>query len=295
MIRFYKLVLCLGLLAATPAFAQTSPGQPQVAGEFPGQFQRQPRNITIALTRRHDLQPDQFVLRMSTQHPISGCPRASGLQHQVRFHGPYMDVNVMDFSLDMHNLPEAPQYDCPMSYQYPSAEIVLSRELLEHNRTSQIRFQSGDQTNYYDVRMNNQMVQLARAEETLPDRLIYRPMQVESVDNTLRHWFYPEGTLILSVPGAAPESNLRPALDRLARNHGLVPLESVLPGFRSPLLIPHSHYYVDKNGTVSNMQGIDRGAPLGELTVETQIYGLAGDEYVQRRLPVSARLPGTFE
>lgn len=275
------------LLWTAPASAQTP------HGEF---YKATPKSVSIALARRPDLDGERFVLRLSAENAVTGCPKLGNLEYQVKFYSNFMDVMVQDYSVDFRDLPDNPQYTCANRAGVPTADIILGRDMLREMGTTKILFRLGNIVNYYDVHMTNELIRITPGPEQAIQPGIFKPLNVEYAHNTLQHYFYPEGTVILNAASVPPGTQgIRQAIDRLAYQNGLVPLESLLPGFSTPLRDSTGFYYVDRNRQVVDRIPPGQVASVGNISTEMKVYGLHGDEYVARTIGISARKPGMFE
>lgn len=302
--RFVTALLAgLTLLSAAPASAQRIKAFDELpthdsAGDAYNQkyYLVRPKSVAVSLAHAKGGRPDEFVLRMTATEPNSGCPKLGQLAYEMNFQDIYMLASVSAYSVDLRDLPLAPQYQCAKGYQYPSAEIPLSVSTLKDNKTAYMRFQAGKKFDTYEVKLNDHSIQLYPSNTLGSLKPTYGAMQIANVKNPLKLWFYPEGTVILRASGTPEDTiNLQEAMDSFASDNGLEPLKESIPEFRSPLEDKNSFYYVDKRKSLSERPGIDKGIPVGEIPVPVTMFGLAGDETVHQQMKVFAHTPGAYE
>ena len=291
--------LSCALLAALLALAAGGAAQ---AGSLSGNsysnkyYQKHPTGILIALKRADGLAPRQFILSLSAKDAVTGCARLGNLGFESAFSDIYLNIKIDAYTVDMRNPTATPPAGCDRRYQVPKAEIILSLDDLAAHKTQHIRFKTGMFTDNFVVDLGDNSIQISPAQNgTTSEFSRYQPQKIPHVKNPLSLWFYPEGTLILYAPDAPGGLNLRPYMDELAAQSGLVPLESALPGFTPPVDTPYVFYYLDKEKRLAATPGIDGGVPAGKIMAQTKFYGLKGDELTPRTLNVMARTPGLYE
>ncbi len=300
-------VLLLGLSAVSgSAFAQegdkqeTPPPKPTYyddQGEPYGSkyFLARPDRVFVSLQRREDLPADYFILRVSLDNAMSGCPKMSKMSADVEFVDRILEIEVFDYSVDMRGLPQNPHYECGGAQEVPAAEIVLGKEELLKRNTDMIRMRLGKLTDFFDVDISEDWVMISPAQRTGALNKFYQPLRMPGVINPLRLWFYPENTVILTVPDANKQGGSSKGLSEAASRMGLVPLTDIIYDFKSPLAAGGHYYYVDEKGDVAAKvpQGVRR--KIGSIAVEKTVYGLEGDEVVTEQTDIFARRPGPYE
>jgi hypothetical protein len=174
-------------------------------------------------------------------------------------------------------------------------DIILGRDdLIEHGVTS-ARLQLSKGIDIYDIKVDNEKIQIQPSVSTGGLSVNFQPQKLRNVANPLLHWFYPENTLILSIPDAGPKEDTKARIAGLAQKLGLTPLEEIYPDFRSPLIVQDQYYYVDQKGDTALKIKPGEPAAIGTVTVPKTVYGLVADETVEDDLPVYAHRPGAYE
>jgi hypothetical protein len=271
------------------------------------------RHFMVSLARPAKGKEGDFIIRMTDLFGHSGCPKIGEVPYQTDFQDTILNVQTGHFKVDFNNLPLHPEYECSGKTVYPAANIPLSVGMLKEKGTSKIRFQTNVQSaypgmasddydisepDYFDVVYGDHFIQLSPEKPQIVDIPRYLPnVTMDNVKNPLKLWFYPKGTVILRASGAPKGADLRAALDSLARAHSLVPLDSIIKDFTSPIDDPDSFYYVDKSKKqfLANKEGIKDGIPLDVIHMPATVYGADGDESTEQPIQVFAHTPYSYE
>jgi hypothetical protein len=257
-------------------------------------FKKKPRNLTITMLRRPEMKPDQFILRLAIQNLISGCPKLGNLPSKVDFKESSIEITLEDYTVDLRNMTRAPHYACHTRPYTPKADIVLSRDDIAAKGVKQIKLKVGQYTDSYDIDMTAQRIRLmpSSMQRSAP---MFKPLKFGNILTPLTHWFYPEGTVILYVPGAKEGTDTKEALWAMAKSEGLEPIQEEFIDFKSPQADPRVYYFIDRKGTLSKNAGIASGVVAGTIPVKKIVYGLEKDEETTEDLQVIARLPSAYE
>ncbi len=259
-------------------------------------WQGRPKDVVLSLVRKPELTEDQFVLRMTDRHPVSGCVEISNYGFETEYRDIYLDIALHGMIVDMRNQTLDAHFACDRGNKIPVADIILNRQDLLKNQTQQIRMHNGTDTNYYNITLKDHMVKI------LPDpadiRIIrrFKPHNIPSRKTALVYWFYPLGTVLLWT--AEPQYNRETAakLATFAQTKGLLPLHEIYPDFQSPLIDRRYQYYVDTTGRYADdAAALADGMKIGHIVADKTVYGLVRDETVQEEIAVFARTPGMYD
>jgi hypothetical protein len=272
-----------------PPIAYDGSGHPY-SGQY---FKKHSHSMTIALLRRPELKPGQFMLHLAVQYIVSGCPKMSKIPTTVNFKESAFEILLDDYTVDMRKLTPAPQYACHLRPYTPFADVILDKDDLVAKDIHQIKLKVGRYSDTYDIDLNAQRIRLAPStmQRTPP---MFQTVKVGGLSTPLTHWFYPAGTVILYVPGAK-DRDLSDAVAALAKEKGLEPMQDEFPDFKAPTARPQ-YYYIDRNGTLGKNHEIAEGAVVaGTVPAAKKLYGLEKDEQTTETLEVLARLPNSYE
>ncbi len=246
-----------------------------------------PSGLDIALVRAPDLQLGQFILSLTARNTVTGCPKIGPILYRGEFKDIFLDIKLGPYRLSVDNQSGI----CDTRQQTPTADILLSYQALKRHGTRTIRFHTPYGIEYYNVSLGQNVITMQQERPTSASPYV-QPAQLPFVHDTLTHWFYPKGTVILYAPDAAPDEDISDKLEDLALHRGVVPLETFLPHFVSPVDRPHHYYYVDKSARFTDQE---EPLILGEFPAPVTIYGLEENYTEQRPKKVFARTPRRYE
>lgn len=285
--------VCMGLgwvMYAGPVQAQLLDGD---GVAYSSEYRREPlRSVNITLTRGNDLMPGQFVVHAEEGGAYSsGCAKLSNIPVTVEYIANFIRLTYDRYILDTREQLKGTGTTCNTPMPPPVADVVLDRAVLAEKGIQKIRFMYDGQPIEADLELTEHRIRLwpSLSRESIPDIQIGN---LKSKPSTV--WFYPENTVILSVPGAKTEQEqavLKEKLSALATGRGLSPLEDHIPDFKSPLKDKTSFYYVANGDRYSQAQG----ELLDYITVDAVKYGLEADEPIQKSLAVHVRKPRSTE
>lgn len=258
-------------------------------------------HMAIVMLRRPEFKTGQFLLRLIPREGTTGCVKFSKIPSTVDFKEDAVDITLEDFRVDSRRLTLAPEYNCDLHPKNPTADIILDRDDLTAKGIKFLRLKishPGDKVGMtadtYDIDINKQRIRLK------PDKLMQRttlrfnPYQLSNIRTPLTHWFYPEGTVILYVPGAK-DPNIADQVISMAKAKGLEPINDEWPDFYSPLASNDQWFFIDKKGAVTKNADINEGTVAGTVQISETIYGLEKDEKRTKDIPVFARKPNSYE
>ncbi|MCB1556012.1 MAG: hypothetical protein KDJ15_01735 [Alphaproteobacteria bacterium] len=281
-----RLTLLLLLISFWPGGAQAADGVALSADKMNLRNMGLGR-LSYALIHAPGLPEGSFVLRFSVQGvQMTGCPALRNLSHEESFQDIYLTIRLIPPRADTTDLPTAPHLSCGGHVQNPTADIVLSKDMLRAHGARHIMLENGPVMSYLDIHLQDDRVTI-RPSETLPSRAgAFSPLKQEGVADPGTLWFYPPGTIMLYSPEATDAHETDSLIRELALRNGIVPLAAYLPDFKAPLARRHAGYYVDKTERYAG-----HGAPVavGTITVPEKTYGLEGDRWTSRTLTVYAR------
>lgn len=292
-------------LIAGPAAAIEKMGRPKYDDSgvpySSSYYLKRPDKVFLSLARREGLPESHFILRIAVGNVLSGCPKLGDLQSEVAISGGRLTVEVGDYTVDLRGLPSNPQYQCGGGQQVPASEVVLGRDDLIGQKVEALELRTGKSVILYDIKISQEMVMLqpsaampASASASLGGGF-YRPLSIPHIANPLKHWFYPEGTVILFVSGASGKMDPKEMVRDQALRLGLTPLEEIYPDFKSPVVDADYFYYVDKAGRLAGTLPPSGTRRIGSVSVMQPVYGLKGNEAAPSELALYAKRPGTYE
>ena len=254
-------------------------------------FEAQPGIVQVALQRDPHLPAGHFVLSMIAGNSFVSCLKVQNPKVTTEFVGGSMNIKLDKFAVDMRDMPQYAHYECNNAPQQPIANVNLSREQFLDNNVKKIKFRTDKATVTYNVKMTDEYVQLISESRNPPDRQRFVPLFVDGVSNTLKFWFYPENTVILSMVGASKDVALESRLMEMARSKGLTPLNEIFPDHKNYRTKPDLYYFVDKEGRYKNVNN----ELFDYVQADAMKFGLEADEPVKKDVAVFIRKPGQYD
>ncbi len=255
-----------------------------------------PNDNVISLVRKPELTEDQFILRITNPYVVNGCAELSNYGYSAEYRDIYLDIAVEGITVDMRSQPQYAHYQCNQNTQMPVADIVMNRQDIISNETQQIRLHNGNDTNYYNVMLSDNMVKILPDSGDVSLARRFKPHHIPGKKTSLLYWFYPIGTIVMWVPGGENDPDITGKLRSFAKTKNLVPLETIYPDFESPLTDTQYQYFVDTTGQFAdNNTELVNGKPVGNIFVDKTVYGLEKDEIELGEMTVYAKTPGMYE
>lgn len=257
-------------------------------------FEAEPGAVLLALQRDPQLPPGHFVLYMSATKSLVSCVKILNPKFATEFNANgTMTITMEKYTVDARDMPRYPHYQCNTTPQQPGVYVNLSKELLQENNVKKIKFKVAKTSETYLVKVTDNYIQLTpetrRAPQDLANR--FRPLEVNGVNTTMKLWFYPENTVILTADGTDKDITLESRLMELARAKGLTPLTDVMPEhatFRKPA---GQYYFVDQSGRYR----VGNGELFDYIQADIMKFGLEADEPAKKNVAVFIRKPGQYD
>lgn len=257
---------------------------------------RQPLMISLARVSpdisKEAKEKNAFILRLSSQYAMTGCARTGKIPYTINFIASRMKIDAGEPVLRVQN---NLNQSCKKTSFYPSADIILSPAMLKEKGIETIEFGIANNITSYDIKVTENSVALAPSKDGPNTGSRYRPMPMDSIVDPMKLWFYPAGTVVLKAGVTDDTPNLSEQVAAVAASRGLVPLESVMPEFNSPLADPDSFYYVDKSGRLSNQLGMEESVSVGTIDIPVTVYGAEENITTTHAVQVFAHSPGAYE
>ena len=152
-------------------------------------------------------------------------------------------------------------------------------------------------TNVFDIMLTHDKLMLRPDPSTTDVTVRFKPLNVPGRKAPLVYWFYPIGTVLIWSPDL--DAHDKAGIEKVrefAEDKGLVPLEDIIPDFKSPLADDRYQYFVDTEGKLTGDGGkLRNSAVIGQMNVEKKVYGLEKDEIRLDKVPVYAKTPGMYD
>ena len=202
-----------------------------------------------------------------------------------------MEITMGARTTDERNMPQYAHFECNLAEQESAANIILSKQLLRDNNVKRIRFRAPGTVELFEVKMDDNYIQLVPANNRKPSTMRFRARKINDINNPLKFWFYPENTVILSAEGMDKDVVLAGRVTELAARLGLAPLETTMPTHKSTHKTGSGLYFVDTKSHYANA----KGDLLDYVQADYMKYGLDADEPAQKSVAVFIRKPGQYD
>ncbi len=257
-------------------------------------YEAEADGVLLALQRDKNLPYGHFVLHLSATQSFVSCVKIINPKHSTEFdENGTMTIKVEKYIIDARDMPRNPHYECNTAPQQAGASINLSKELLQENNVKKVKFKVGKSSETFLVKLTDSYIQLTPDNNRNPQSCCnrFRPLEVNGVANTLKFWFYPENTVILTADGTDKDITLESRLMELARSKGLTPLDEVMPDHVNFRKQPNRYYFVDKAGRYK----VGNGELFDYIQADAMKFGLEADEPIKKNIAVFIRKPGQYD
>ena len=299
----YGLAALAFCMAGTPAYAQSTSGNPTYSGNKPAHydpdgvpydekyFEEGYTGVSLALARDPALPPDQFRMNLSVSQAGTGCMKLNNPGYSTKFISGTMEITMGARTTDERNMPQYAHFECNLAEQESAASIVLGKQLLQENGVKKIRFRAPGSIENFEVKMGDNYIQLLPANNRAPDTMRFKARKITDIANPLKLWFYPENTVILTAEGADKDVVLAGRIKEMAARFGLEPLETIIPSHKSTHRNINGFYFIDTKGQYKDA----KGDLLDYAQADIMKYGLDADEPAQKNVAVFIRKPGQYD
>lgn len=245
----------------------------------------------LALLRDPELGGEHFILEITQTNSVTGCHNISDISYEAKFMDNRLTIEMGELTVDIRDAPQHPHYGCDQSLKTPSAQISLSKEILETNGTQYVRITDSATTNEYQINYTDDYVRMLPDDKDIAPAAFFKPRKLPGGRNSLTVWFYPEETLMLYTPSKPNQMGVKDSITKWAKSHNLEPLSEVFEGFEDPT---RYMFFVDRTGYINEIENLETGAHIGEVYADDVRYTLEADVPVKVPVPLFAKRPGTF-
>ncbi|MCB1532658.1 MAG: hypothetical protein KDJ35_07300 [Alphaproteobacteria bacterium] len=312
--KFWIYILAFGLLLPTIAAAQGNfnfPAQDQAQEEQEKPFwpydprlrpeaNKPPENqqtlfsnssFLVHFVHVPDAPANVAVLRISQPIASSGCMKAEMPAPEMLDQGATLRAKIGAPIVSLYKPLPGSGEDCTQSMSTIYTDIVLNRDDLIENNVRRLTLANDFGVEHYAVEVSESALTLHA--ESNPK--LFKPNTHIPGKDPLVYYFYPENTLVLSVPQAKPDQDIYEQVKNLATRRGLIPLQSVVKDFRVLDEDRKVFYFVDQSGRMAKDLTPGQKKPIGQVSIQKMYQGPNGPYATDLNLNVYARLPGTLD
>jgi len=248
----------------------------------------------MTLLRTPGNKPNEVTMRIMSTIAITGCVEMQNPTVEISYIGSKITIKMTEGIVTTRKNIKYAHYECPQNQNFSYVDIKLNRDELISKGTKKINFRSDKSAGFMSmaIDVNKERLKIGYGEAELRKLGFVSQKFLEKET----FWFYPEGTLLLSVPRADPKQDISKELTKFADGEGLVPLKDMLSEFEMSKNAPANQgYFVDKSGLHSAKVNLARPALFGTVTVHEVVFGPGGKTHRPIELEVFASLPGSTQ
>lgn len=247
-------------------------------------------DYTISFIRPDGLKPGEAGLRITQPVSVNGCGNVTVPPVRQEQDGPVYWITVGLPQVAVDKSVRYAHYACKVGSKFADTDVILNRDELMAKGTRRIGLKNDLGSETYTLESASDYMRLLYKKN-----VIFRPDQRNQARDPLTFWFYPENTVILSVPGSEKLPGVEDSIKALAREKGLRPLEETLKNFEGALKNGDLFYFTDTQGNLVSTLKPDAQVLLGTITIEEPWNGPNGPTSRAKTLDVTVRRPGLWE
>lgn len=229
-----------------------------------------------------------FLIRLTSPASMTGCLNIEKPEISIIDAGAVLYMTIEEGNVQMKEKKRYGQFDCDLKAGPSYAEIELNKYELEEKGTYKIDIKSKQSGRVFDieVKTGDNFVELDTKLETT-----YAPPSVER-EKVLKHWFYPDNTVIVFTHGMKQDEELARKAGNIAASKGLTPLDTILEGFENP---EGKLYFVDTKDVLKDQLGKNNTITIGGIPKKENYYTASGSSQRETTQPVMTRRPSIHE
>lgn len=251
-------------------------------------------NFSMNFVQSRTTNPDEAVLRFTQPVSATGCATVLSPKTERLDQGAVLMITIGAPILSLDSKPQYGHNQCANRPQSVQTDIILNRKKLAENGTKNIIFKNDYGMDKYSVEIGRHYLRLKSQSDTL-----FTANKAIRNKDPLIHYFYPKGTMVLSVPQAKTRGAIEKKIRSYAGSRGLTPLSTEIEEFEVLGKNSKDFYFIDASGHIADdlatMDEQNSKILLGTMHVPETYEGPSGAYEENIALNVYARLPGTLD
>lgn len=240
-----------------------------------------------------------FTVRLANPSQYSGCAHMIDGDATTEIQGGIAKSNITETEIQLAHHPRYTNHDCVIKQNISFIDIPMNRDELMQGGITTLAFSS----NYGDLGSYEILVSEEKIDIIIPytpskpgeNQKITTKQAPMNKDYTLRFWFFPKNSVMLSAPHARLGTDVREHLNKFAQKRGLVPMEKVFEGYEVPRNSNHYALFTDPNGLVTNQLGNRKTTILGTIDITRKAFDINGPKEQVSPIEVRASYPIAME
>lgn len=233
--------------------------------------------LVYAVIRVPDGDPGDFILRVATPFPVSGCAEIEDPEIEMTENPPALDLVVKEATAIAKKGIRYAHYECDAGARYAFTDIPMNRDELMENGIKKLTMRNDDGLRYHGLELD-----------------VHKEyIEITGKYNAGKFWFYPEGTVMIAAPAVTGKQDVSDDIIRAARAKGLMPLTDVLTDYEPDERIKNSTvYFVDPTGLLTREIKV-AGKPVffGNIKVDKIFNGPQGEYKRPSEMQLYAKIP----
>lgn len=242
----------------------------------------------IRITRAPTHADGDFTIRLTSPSMVTGCVEISAPTIDIIDAGAVLYMTLEEGSVGTKEKKRYGQFDCDKSAAPSYAEITLNKNTLKENGTYKIDIKSKEAGRLFDIKVETDENSVTLHTEL---KTPVTPPNVEK-KKILKHWFYPDNTIIVFAHGMDRDPDIRRKAANIAASRGLTPLDTFLDGFSSPT---KQLFFVDSKNVLNETLGMDNTVTIGNITASETYMGAGGAYQKEKQQAVFAKRPSIHD
>ena len=242
----------------------------------------------ISLTRAPTHADGDFTIRLTSPAAVTGCMEVEAPTIDVIDAEAVLYMTLEEGSVTAKQKKRYGQFDCDMMSGPSYAEITLNKNTIAENGTYKIDIKSKESGRLFDITVetDDNSVTLHTELKTLIPGPNYPAKQI------LKHWFYPENTIIVQAYGMDKDPDIKRKASVVAASRGLTPLDTFLDGFENP---DKKLYFVDSKDILGDTLNMNNTITIGNITTSETYMGAGGAYQKEKKQAVFAKRPSIHD
>lgn len=261
---------------------------------------------SIYFVHKDGLAPNEAALRITFPLSVTGCFNLIPPEATSKIVGPRIEIAISDPIIKKDEQPQYGHNTCKNNNAAIIADAVVNRDEMIAAGVKSFAIKSAIGAERYDALVDKDKIMLftkykdpvTNADKRIDwhdNKMLFPPYKGMKTKTPLTYWFYPEGTVILSVPQAKPKQDFSAEIIKAGQARGLVRLETFIKDFKNPSGDKNKIYFVDQLGSLAGTLERQRAESFGAITVSETFYGPDGPYERPKQLEIMAKIPGLME
>ncbi|MFK7838811.1 MAG: hypothetical protein AB8B83_00635 [Bdellovibrionales bacterium] len=226
-----------------------------------------------------------FTIRLLSPGSVTGCYKINPAEIEIVDAGAAIYVKIEEGSIELQTEATYDQFGCQITSGQQFIDINFNKNDLADNKTGKIIITSKSIGKLFDIEVETDDHSVTLHSELKTG--VRAPSDV--IKRSIRHWFFPENTIILSANGMTTDPETAKKVKDLAEEQELKPMKTMFDDFKSP---KDGLFYIDSENKFSEDLKENLTVPVGSISFDEQYFGANGPYTKSKKIGVFARKVG---